>query len=160
MEGVRAPDVDSRSDDNFFSNLLQPGATDTLEESWRFGTASSGAESMPGEERSTPSANVSMLFVQFADGSTWGDSASARTALESRTDTVSRLMALESIYRGDGENALIDDLLKPTALPVIWQLQDFCRHTEDKNKVLGLFFRVSQAADDHARGLRSTQGKE
>ncbi len=160
MEVVRAPDMDSRSDDNFFSNLLQPGSTDTVADSWRFGTASSEAESMPREERVTPGANVSMLFVQFADGSTWGDPTKAKTALEYRVNTVNRLMALESVYRADGENAFIDDLLKPTNLPAIWQLQDLCKHTEDKNKVLDLFFGVSHAADDHARGLRSTQGKE
>ncbi len=158
MVGVRAADVDSRSDDFFFSEMLQAGASETVEDSWRFGTTESDVDQISGG-KGTPKANVSMFFVQYADGSTWGASAAAKVALDSRDNTVKRLMALESVYRQDGEKAFIDDLLKPSSLPTISVLQDFCKRTEDKTRMIDRFFRVLEASDNHARMLRSVGRK-
>lgn len=168
LKGTNVPGVDQRwSQDYYFDDLFEPQSTDEQELSSvpfvsRMEVKSSeGTQWVDMEPSRTAQQQVtaSVLFVQFADGSTWGNRDEAKTALEVRRDTVKRLLDLESIYRREGEAALIEDLSKPSDLPTIWLLQDFCKRSDDKSRVVDRLLRLREASDDHARMVKPTHGK-
>jgi len=158
---------DTSSHDYYFSELFEPQSTEERE--WTFGPfvsrmevkSDEGTRWVDIEPSRTAQQKViaSVLFVQLGDGSTWGDQDEAKAALAVRRDSVKRLFDLESIYRREGEAAFIDDLSKPTDLPVISVLQNLCNQSHDKSKVVDRLFRMIATAEEHARMLRSSQAK-
>jgi hypothetical protein len=71
------------------------------------------AKSEPGEN--TPTAYVA--FVQFEDGSTWGDSTLGKALLRDRYLQWDRLRAFEQIYHANGEAKLIAEIETSSGQP-------------------------------------------
>jgi mannitol/fructose-specific phosphotransferase system IIA component len=94
---------------------------------------------------------ASVLFVQYADGTGWGDREAAKDALAAREETRNRLTALASIYRDEGEKAFVDSLMQPSNLNAVIMLQFICKKTDDKSKVVDRFFRILSKSDEHER---------
>jgi hypothetical protein len=168
LQGKNTPVInDTTSHDYYFSELFEPHSTENRE--WTFGPFVSQLEVKSGavskwvdiEPAGTAQQKgfASVLFVQYADGSTWGDAAKAKAALEVRHNGIERLKALESVYRREGEKVFIDDLSKPSYLPAISSLQNFRNHVDDKSKVVDQLFRMRATSDEHARILKSVHGR-
>jgi hypothetical protein len=166
LKGTNVPGVnDTSSQDYYFSELFDPQSTEERE--WAFGPFVSRIEVKSDEgtkwvdiepaRGAQQKVTASVLFVQFADGSTWGDRDEAKAALASRRNSVKRLTALATLYRDDGERAFIDDLLKPSDLPAILSLQYFCRNSDDKSKVVDRLFRMLASAEVHARMMKPSE---
>ena len=83
----------------FYQNVIQPEA------SIRLASGVKGHECCinPLDEARDPKANFRVLFVQFLDGSTFGDPASAEDVLARRTSTLHGLQELARTYLEHGE---------------------------------------------------------
>src|SRR5205807_2272847 len=83
-------------DDRFFSlNAIKEGQVETLNRT--LGPVSSSAANT--ELRSTsPTAEARVVFVQFLDGSIWGDTERAQAALDQRRATVNELERLLVVF--------------------------------------------------------------
>lgn len=97
----------------FGSNGLNPGGVEGINHSpIRLGPAVS-AGSMPAETgpATGPSGTTAkLIFLQFADGSTWGDPDAGRQQLSVRTKTLGELRRLEQILNEQGESGLKNEL--------------------------------------------------
>lgn len=72
-------------------------------------------------------ASVRVQFVQFTDGSTWGDrDEAARIQLE-RRETLDKVKSLQQVYSERGEKAFMDVLAEPTALSCFERIKTLCR---------------------------------
>ena len=69
---------------------------------------------------------TNVAFVQFVDGSTWGDIEIANESLRVRRVTSEKLEHLSAVYRIAGKKEFIEELMKPSDLPVIATLQQAC----------------------------------
>lgn len=58
-------------------------------------------------------ATASIIFVQFADGSTWGDAEAAKDALHQRQAAWDKLKALANTLRSRGERQFVAELTQP-----------------------------------------------
>lgn len=97
-------------DDRFFSeNLIEPRESLTLRDT------EPGAPNMaccinPMAEKSDPTAEYYLRFVQFADGSTFGDPAEARDAFALRDTILRGLRELDRSYAEHGEQGFTTKL--------------------------------------------------
>lgn len=116
------------SQEYFFGDALAPGQVEAQEfPEQRFGTTVADGATVPNEPDPHPMAKAQAEFVQFSDGSTWGDADSAAGVLESRCRTMAELDLLEHLYEQEGENAFLDELAQTdTTLDVLRQLKDRC----------------------------------
>ncbi len=90
-------------DDRFFSdNLIRPGGSLTLRDT-EPGTPEVACCINPLAENSDPTAEFYLRFVQFADGSTFGDPAEARDALAMRETILRGLRELNQSYAEHGK---------------------------------------------------------
>jgi hypothetical protein len=164
FEGTNAPGVNDRwSQDYYFSDPFEPEST--MDHEWTFGPFVSRMEvkseggskwvDLEPERGAQQRVIASVLFIQYADGSSWGDKEEANTALAVRQETVKTLTALASIYRENGETALVRALSESTGLPAVSSLQNFCQHSDDKSKVVDRLFRTLATVDEHARTMKS-----
>jgi hypothetical protein len=97
-------------DDRFFSeNLIQPGESVTLRDT-EPGAPNVACCINPLAEKSDPIAEYYLLFVQFADGSTFGDPAEARDALAIRETILRGLRELVQSYTRHGEQAFLTEM--------------------------------------------------
>jgi hypothetical protein len=82
-----------------------------------------------GETRSNQAvtASAEVEFVQFQDGSTWGDTDVETEALRGRSATLQRLELLQRVYAEQGEKAFLDALAEPTMLGCVERIQTDCR---------------------------------
>jgi hypothetical protein len=97
----------------FGSNDLNPGGVEGINHSpIRLGPAVS-AGSVPAETATSPSATTAeLVFLQFADGSTWGDPDAGREQLSVRTKTLGELHKLGLILNERGGPDLKSELLR------------------------------------------------
>jgi hypothetical protein len=98
---------------------------------------------------------ASVLFVQYADGTSWGDREAAKDALIARAESTKSLTVLASIYRDEGKQAFLDSLMQPSNLNAIVTLQFFCEKTDDKGKVVDRLFRTLSKAEEHKRAMNA-----
>jgi len=93
-------------------------------------------------------ANLKLLFVQFSDGSTWGDAAVAAQALQDRRTGFEAMKSLLATYQLRGEKEFITALLRQPSVTVV----EVLRHTyhPDKNN-------VDEVLQKLATGLRNAQ---
>jgi len=163
LVGTNVPGVNDTSlHEYYFSELFEPRSTEERE--WTFGPFVSRTEVTSEEGKkwvdlepargAQQKVSASVLFVQFADGSTWGDREEAKAALATRRESVKRLFELESIYRHEGEAAFVEDLAKPTDLPVISGLQDLSNHS-DMSKIVDRLVRLTSLIEEHRRSMKS-----
>ena len=91
-----------------------------------------GVPIVNGPSTSKPIATAEVEFVQFSDGSTWGDQDAARSALEIRASTMQELRTLESTYTEEGERAFLLELSKQELLPGINSIENICKDRNDE----------------------------
>jgi hypothetical protein len=168
LKGTNVPGVNDKwSRDYYFSDPFEPQSTENHE--WIFGPFVSRMEVKSDEdskwvdlepERGAPQkVTASVLFVQYADGSSWGDKEEANTVLAVRQETVKRLLALASIYREKGEKALVSALAESSNLPAVLSLQNCCQQGDDKSKVVERLIRMLATVDEHTRVMKSGNSK-
>jgi len=74
-------------------------------------------------------ATARVEFVQFLDGSKWGDLEAESEMLQHRSDALRYLKGLERIYSGQGEEAFEEALSQPTNFPCMDQLKSTCQQS-------------------------------
>jgi hypothetical protein len=153
IRNISKIDVHStREDDDFFRpDSFAPNTTKTLEESTGpFGEPTSGAVLEP----AAPEATVRVVFVQFADGSTWGNPDAGRRALRERYLSWDEMKLLSEAYQKDGKERFGAELLKPTDLQAIRKLQRlYADGPKDMAVVLNEMSTMLRYADLHQRGM-------
>lgn len=125
IEATTGPERDVHfSEEYFFDDALAPGKVEAQDfDEQRFGATVVNGVPVPYEPDSHPMAKARAEFVQFTDGSTWGDAASAKDVLENRRRTLAELDLLEHLYEQKGESAFLDELAQTDDLR---QLKDMC----------------------------------
>ena len=75
-----------------------------------------------------PNAFVRVQFVQFTDGSIWGDRDQVAKLQLERHETLDKVKSLQQVYSEQGEKAFMDALAEPTALPCFERIKTLCRN--------------------------------
>jgi hypothetical protein len=70
---------------------------------------------------------VRVQFVQFTDGSIWGDRDEAAKIQLERRETLDKVKSLQQVYSERGEKAFMDALGEPTALSCFERIKTLCR---------------------------------
>ena len=73
-------------------------------------------------------ASVRVQFVQFTDGSIWGDRDEAAKVQLERRETLDKVKSLQQVYSEQGERAFIAALAEPTALACFERIKTLCRN--------------------------------
>jgi hypothetical protein len=149
----------TRSNDYFFtSDIFYADMVEAIQE-----TVGPVGELLDKTETQTrgPTAIAKVVFVQFLDGSTWGDPVESRDALQQRHDTLIHLELLRSTYQSKGEKEFLDELMQPSRLPGIGALQQLHKdNVNDPGIVIGKFTKMLNYAEIHQRGMESKNGSE
>jgi hypothetical protein len=105
---------------------------------------------------STATATVRVLFVQFADGSTWGSPPrSAVEILNQRKHVFEELQSLLNTYRTKGEQQFADELMKPSLYGAgIGTLQNLYTEKHDLRTVIAKIDSMLHAADMHRQAMQ------
>ena len=72
-------------------------------------------------------ASVRIQFVQFTDGSIWGDRDELAKMQLERRETLDKVKSLQQVYSERGEKAFMDALAEPTALSCFEKIKALCR---------------------------------
>lgn len=160
--GGSAPGLDYVYENDYFfrEGALAPGALESVHLS-PYGFGAPIVNGVPLVETIDPSAlkptaTAQVKFVQFTDGSTWGDQDAAADVLTARRGTVRQLAALEQTYVQSGEKAIRGELSKETLLPYINWLQAACKNNLDYSRcALDRVQGMLEAARNHKRTMRS-----
>lgn len=73
-------------------------------------------------------ASVRVQFVQFIDGSIWGDRDEAAKVQLERRETLDKVRSQQQVYSEQGEKAFIIALAEPTALPCFERIKTLYRN--------------------------------
>lgn len=76
-------------------------------------------------------ASAEIEFVQFQDGSTWGDSDVETEAFQARSATLQKLQSLQRLYAELGQKAFMDALAEPTMLAGVEHIKTDCKANND-----------------------------
>ncbi len=104
-----------------------------------------------------PRAAVRVRFVEFADGSVWGDLDAAKETLSARQATVHELESLQRLYSASTKQEFLSEFSKPSLYLSIAALQEDCeRKVSSPNCAWNGVQRMLDAAKRHsvARTLR------
>jgi len=162
VEATSGPDRDEHfSEEYFFGNALAPGELDVRDfPEQRFGTTVVNGEPIPYTKDPHPAAQAQAEFVQFSDGSTWGDADAARNVFEIRRRTLAELDRLEHIYEQAGESAFLDKFVRSDDfLNVIRQLQEGCGEQTAANCAHNAVHRTFVVAKKHEEATTSGAGR-
>jgi len=113
--GVNAPGFDfRRSDERFFGlgDLLAGGVESISGPTSRFGTPKVNGQPVSEEvdPDTVPVATAEVTFVQFVDGSIWGDADVGRQLILERINTLKELNRLEQVLYEQGAEIFIHEL--------------------------------------------------
>ena len=138
------------SQEYFFGDALEPGAVEVYDEpATSFGQAVNGVPLIDDGHDQHAVARVRVEFVQFSDGSAWGDAGSAENVLKMRSETLAELDMLEHIYEQAGEEAFLEEFAgADDYLPTISQLKHSCK---DKAKTSNCAHDAVQRTIDAAK---------
>jgi hypothetical protein len=141
---------ETRVDEYFFAaEVFEPGTTRMIDESFGpFGVTSDKVDSQPEE----PGAVARIVFVQFADGTTWGDVAT-QYVMHDRVLTCKELELLADTYRRQGEQSFIARLLESSELPGISNLQQLYLADKNADSVIKKIGGMLRYADLHQRAM-------
>ena len=138
-----------RSDECFFgSQLFAAHSTDTIEE----------APYSPYEQPTPSVVEVASVFVQFADGSTWGDPDEGEEALADREVILKELADLAMTYQTEGAAQFGSLLMKLRPDGMINQLRSSYQATGDAESTMKLLNQTLQNAESHLQGMRKAAG--
>jgi hypothetical protein len=153
LEATSGPGHDETySQDYFFGDTLAPGQVEVNHDpERRFGSTLVNGEPLPYKKDPHPTAQAHAEFVQFGDGSTWGDADSAADSLDERRKTVEELDLLEHLYEQAGESAFLDEFARADdSLNVIRQMKDRCTEkTADSKCAHNIVHRTFLTAKEH-----------
>jgi hypothetical protein len=157
LEASSGPGHDEKySQEYFFADALAPGHVEVNHSpEQRFGTPLVNGEPVPYRKDPHPTAQAHAEFVQFSDGSTWGDADSATNVLSLRRKTVEELDLLEHLYEQAGESAFLEEFAQADDfLDVIRQMQDRCREkTVDSKCAYNIVHRTFLIAKEHEAAI-------
>ncbi|MGA9931608.1 MAG: hypothetical protein WBQ13_11715, partial [Terriglobales bacterium] len=145
----------SYSHDYFFSgDVLAPGVSDSIQPSpIRFGRATVNGAPIAEDadsSRQATTASARVEFVQFTDGSTWGDSETEAEVFRERRETFHKLESLQGIYSEQGERAFLDALGEPTTLTCIESVKMDCQNNNDNSScALGAIHKMLESAHQY-----------
>jgi hypothetical protein len=144
------------SQEYFFGDTLAPGQVEVSHDpEQRFGASVVNGEPLPYRKDPHPAAQAHAEFVQFSDGSTWGDADSAKDVFETRRKTLEELDLLEHLYEQAGESAFLDELARADdSLNVIRQIKDECSEkTADPKCTHNIVHRTFLTVRKHDAGI-------
>jgi hypothetical protein len=105
-------------DDYFFGpNVIAPDATKSFD-----GTIGPFGKSIGSgviDRVKEPEATAAVMFLQFADGSVWGDRDRAEHVMQLRKDLWEGLQSLRNTYQAKGQKEFVARMLQPTNLAVL-----------------------------------------
>jgi hypothetical protein len=144
----------TRKDDYFFrSETLEPNASVSMEEiAGPFGEPTAEIEGRPSTE---PKAVAAVTFVQFADGSTWGDKTEGQDLLLKRRPALAQLKLLAEIYQTQGEEPFVGALNKPSSFEAIASLQQLYVSSKEAAGVLKRLTHMIKCAEEHERAMEN-----
>jgi hypothetical protein len=147
-------DFHTEDDDYFFQrHVLQPSSPAHLRITVPFGRSIP-----PYQARATKAtAEARVLFVQFLDGTTWGDSSSAGPISERRIAARNVLESLSELYKAGREQDFLDQLSRTTELQPILTLQNLYDKTKNIATVATRVEEMLQNAKVHSVAVE-TQG--
>ena len=153
LEATSGPGRDeSYSQEYFFGETLAPGQVETNHDpEQRFGATVVNGEPLPYRKDPHPAAQAHAEFIQFSDGSTWGDADSARDVFEIRRKTLEELDLMEHLYEQAGEGVFLDEFARADdTLNVIRQLKDRCsQNTANPKSAYNAVHRTFLTAKEH-----------
>jgi hypothetical protein len=101
------------------------------------------------------SASARVEFVQFEDGTAWGDSNSGKEALRIRTLTLHELNVLKDKYAEAGDTGFSETLVSASrTLPAVTTLQHIYKK-DGLEKAEASAWRMLTSANEHAGGLKA-----
>jgi hypothetical protein len=157
LEASSGPGRDEKySQEYFFADPLGTGQVEISHgPEQRFGTSLINGEPLPYKKDPHPAAQAHAEFVQFSDGSTWGDADSAADALDARRKIVEELDLLEHLYEQAGEAAFLDQFARADVVPdVIRQMRDRCgEKTADSKCPYSVVHRTFLIAKEHQAAI-------
>ncbi len=77
--------------------------------------------------RQAVTASAEIKFVQFQDGSTWGDNDMETEVFRGRSATLHKLESLQRVYAEQGETAFLDALAGPSMLACVERIKTDCK---------------------------------
>jgi hypothetical protein len=144
-------------DDYFFKpDAFQPDATKKLE-------TTIGPFKEPKE--TTAASNITLAihaaFVQFVDGSTWGDPHVGKEVVDltERMAVWKKLQVLEKKYQTKGEDEFLNELMKPSQPVDIRLLQSVYTQKNDSKAVLEKIKIMIRAAETHQRTIEENDSE-
>jgi hypothetical protein len=149
--GLKGPGLDySYEKDYFFSlGVFEVGKVEDFRSSpIRFGSPTVNGQPIAQDDdiSSAPIVTAQVVFVQFVDGTTWGDLGRGRESLLVRNQTQRELVRLERVLQNGGEQALTDELSKQdSTLLCINSLVSECRGKGDSCMADGLHSMIDAA---------------
>lgn len=133
-------------DDYYFQEvMLQPGSSTYLSIKLPFGRSSAVYDARP----IRPHADAKVVFVQFANGSKWGDSNVADRAINERKLALDSLESLSKISKNDSEQNFVRALMQPTELEPLLKLQELYHNSKDYSSVSLRMNEMLQSARVH-----------
>lgn len=143
----------TRTEDYFFRpDLFQPDTIQTwIDRLPPFPDAPTAAVA----DHPTPIAKATLMFVQFADGSTWGNARTAENSFEQRHSAMQRLSFLAETYRERGEEQFIKELMMPSQVPLVLGLQRLYKTSNnDASDVITRLYTLLNNAEVHQREMQ------
>ena len=142
--------------DYFFARaLFEPNAKEEFD---RFATPFPTSNVVNQGNPEIPKATARVVFVQFADGSSWGDrNDNAQNTLRDRWLSWQKLRSLKQTYDTLGKDAFVGELTKPTLLVDVGGLQSFYDNKEDNlEATINRLTKMLHNADLHAKEMRES----
>ena len=160
--GATAIDLTYQKEYFFGLDVLRHGEREPFRSSLaRFGEATVNGRPIPkneDERGSDERVTAEAMFVQFADGTSWGDPEIAQDAFIEREKTVRELDRLEQVLRNDGEFGLSQEFSKEELmLPCIDSLRVACTGKGDSCLADGLHSMI-EAARHHQIEMKLGSG--
>ena len=104
--------------------------------------------------------NLELVFVQFADGSIWGDPDEAETALDQRKVCLKELMDLARTYQTEGAAKFASSLMGQSRDPVTYELKDSYQASGDVVGPMKLLNEKLNNAEMHLGKMRKMSGDQ
>jgi hypothetical protein len=152
LEATSGPGQDETySQEYFFGDTLGPGQVEVSHDPERRYRTEVNGKPLPYRRDRHPAAQAHTEFVQFSDGSTWGDGDFAKDVFETRRKTLEELDLLEHLYEQAGESAFLDEFARADdSLNVIRQIKDRCTEkTADSKCAYNIVHRTFLTAKEH-----------
>jgi hypothetical protein len=94
-------------------------------------------------------------FVQFSDGSHWGDRDDEVEVHRLRQETLQRIESLQQLYSEHGEKAFMDAIEEPTDLPCFEQVKAVCRSESTDSSCVRKAFQQMRMTAARERNLEA-----